>query len=363
VEAQASLNPWWWRGEGVLTRKDGSFTMFGDPDLGAGHLVATLADASSSAPAPFRPGDRDVEIALARCGRIVGRILTDQALDGRGVRLRLRPSGEADAENAQTWFIGMSDGRFTLPGIPAGSWTLEIAAMDGEEPELLAAIPELRVLAGEVARDARLDPLDLRGRVHVVHVEVVAPDPAEAGESIVRLFAPGATAPLRVVAGQRRHFQFVVTAPEVTVDVWAPRCRHAVREHVHESTTIELVRGTTVPLAVRLIGPQLVELLASEREATWFIVSCVPEGSVSTMKLPWLVQLAEDAPIHFELPDLGRWEVRAQLFDRHEGLRHQLAFAPGPLVLDVRDSTPLDVTLPITLDALRAAFDELAKPR
>ncbi len=127
---------------------------------------------------PFRPGQEGVKAVLAAAGRVDVEPLCDDPEYSRGMRFHLRREGsERNVHGPRR--LSWEHLRWNV--VPPG--TYELCVM-GERPWiLLAHVEGIEVEAGELLRDPRLCPLDLRGKLRLLTLIVrdekglLIPDP------------------------------------------------------------------------------------------------------------------------------------------------------------------------------------------
>jgi hypothetical protein len=120
-----------------------------------------LARESSSALEVVPVGKQEHELVIV-AGSLSGRLLVDEGVDPRGLRLRCGAHEYARPE---------LDGSFVFPSVD-----LRVERLTVELPghhEALAFVEGLELIQGGMFRDPRLDPLDLRGKVVPWHVHFV----------------------------------------------------------------------------------------------------------------------------------------------------------------------------------------------
>lgn len=171
--AQGQWMPDW--GEERTCGGDGSFILLGEPPREGLRLVAD-APGHLRRELDVEPGARGLEIVLQAGGTLRGRILADKGvpLDGLNLALEMPASGFEDA--LHQWSSPDADGRFAFSGLPAGVARLSVqAGWSGDGFGGLARIEGIAV-GPDAAPDPRLDPIDLRGRVHVCTVRARGED-------------------------------------------------------------------------------------------------------------------------------------------------------------------------------------------
>ncbi|MCK6445369.1 MAG: hypothetical protein L6Q99_03170 [Planctomycetes bacterium] len=157
---------WWGAGR---TNGEGRFELRGRANGDEIDVTATSAELASP-PVRARRGQRDVVVALEATGTLAGRVVADATTRSGAMIVQLMRETDGEGE-----FVGhaevAADGGFVVRRLWPGSYTamLHDASLWSE----LTRVPGIVVRAGEVTRDPRLDPLDLRGTRFVVKLTVV----------------------------------------------------------------------------------------------------------------------------------------------------------------------------------------------
>lgn len=157
---------WWGAGR---TNGEGRFELRGRANGDDIEVTATAGELASS-PVRARRGQRDVTVALEPTGTIAGRVVADATTRSGAMIVQLMRETLGEGE-----FVGhaevAADGGFVARRLRPGTYTavLHDASLWSE----LTRVTGIVVRAGEVTRDPRLDPLDLRGTRFVVKLTVV----------------------------------------------------------------------------------------------------------------------------------------------------------------------------------------------
>lgn len=119
-------------------------------------------------------GERELRLVLGAPGTIGGSVLLDSSL---ATSMMLVHATRMGLEGTRLPVLGEKarvlapDGRFELRGLRPGTYTIHVVyAANGCE---VAAVPSVVARAGESTRDARLDPLDLRGACRLVTLRLL----------------------------------------------------------------------------------------------------------------------------------------------------------------------------------------------
>ncbi len=137
-------------------------------------------DLALSAPCRVPAGTRDLRLTLARCGSLDGRLSAPAGVDLGDLTVVLRGAATAAATGERDTSRGVlvrvaKDGTFRFPHLLPG--TCELIVRSGwDDASIVRRVPDLRIVAGEVCRDPRLQPLDLGEGRTAVRVTVRDPD-------------------------------------------------------------------------------------------------------------------------------------------------------------------------------------------
>jgi hypothetical protein len=159
-----------WRQDPALNTNsgsDGAFRIVGVTRPQRLRLRAQLGGRAPSDVVEVVPGARDVELVLPHACGISGRALLDVTVQPQRVRVvALRP-GEAALAPEQVLLERevrlAEDGTFGFTALPPGSYDLQFRIGNAGEPFFTLSGVEVR--DGGKAVDARLDAIDLRGKV------------------------------------------------------------------------------------------------------------------------------------------------------------------------------------------------------
>ncbi len=150
--------------EGGATDADGRFAVYGPC---TGHALSLVLEHPDHRQDPVQAartyacGTRDVVVTATRTGRVEGRLLVDAA------RLSAPPTlvltqGPLSPGLWRLWREGPG-WRFRFTGVPAGRCAIAVLDASSTAAVPVLTVEDVLVEAGEVTRDPRLDPIDLRG--------------------------------------------------------------------------------------------------------------------------------------------------------------------------------------------------------
>ena len=159
-----------------------------------------------SDPIPFRESD-DLRIVVPARGELVGKLLVDDGVPLNRVRLMVRADAGGDVPPLQQmgWLLPRvePDGTFRFSELAEGRYLLVAAA--SHDGGVLATIRDLYVDAAGAGTDARVQPLDLRGRLRWIRLDVFD---EQGGPVKATLFALGAGGDFRQLGVSDRHHLF-----------------------------------------------------------------------------------------------------------------------------------------------------------
>lgn len=120
-------------------------------------------------------GASGIVLRVTGTGAIEGSVLLDPGIKPSVLSVRAEvqdpPRGEASVWASPTRLA--EDGSFRIEDLRPGTYTLSLQASSGRSS--LPTFRDVAVRAGGVTRDARFDPLDLRGTLRALTIEVVDP--------------------------------------------------------------------------------------------------------------------------------------------------------------------------------------------
>lgn len=169
-------------GDEIACEEDGSFVLYGVPPEEGLRLLA-------DAPGHLRkeleasPGALGLVIRLESGGTLRGKLLADPGIPLDDLVIQLLVPGVGMEEEGRHWAsLDPADGSFTIVGLRPGIGVLTVSSgWAMEENDTIARIEGLAV-GPDAAPDPRLDPIDLRGRLHGCRVRVRAEDGATISE-------------------------------------------------------------------------------------------------------------------------------------------------------------------------------------
>jgi hypothetical protein len=225
---------------------DGAFLLHGSAPSGSLRLLA-------QAPGHLRKefettaGTEALVIRLDAGGALRGRVLADPGVPLDDLVLTLIVPGTDPEDDGQRWGgIDADDGDFAFDGLRPGLGTLTISASwNSHDDEPLVRIEGIAVGPGAAA-DPRLDPIDLRGRLHACRLKVRTED----GAPIEEIQAWLADAPETQFHGRNGEVTVIAPRPPGRLVISAEGFRRATLDATQAEHEVVLRRGPEVVLAV-----------------------------------------------------------------------------------------------------------------
>ncbi len=197
-------------------------------------------------PVPFRQGEVGVRLVLAKRASLAGQVLTDAAVDARLFEVNLEPEHGGTAVAMTTPAV---DGRWLMQDVPRGSWRVVVAARGGHAE--FARISGINVLS-DVAEDARLACIDLRGQVRNVAINILDGEGAAVREAWVHLAGVRRGTWQRASDGR---LEVLLGAEPVDIAAEAEGRGRAEARAVEQDTTLRLAHGHPVRIELVELPP------------------------------------------------------------------------------------------------------------
>jgi len=232
------------------TAADGAFALHGN--VTSGPVELRLGETNPRVvPLRVAVGTTDVELVAYRTGGIGGRLLLDP-----GIRLdyplsvSVHPDLDAEAVESDSPFerrAQKTPGSFEIDGLLPGSYTLNVEA---DEP--LFEARGILVASGEVATDPRIQEIDLRGRLHLFTLVLVAPASSAGLAGVVAFTPAGASAPVRScrLMGTDTAVELLTTLPQIDATVRVSGYRLERLSDLGPRTEVQLRAGLCVRLSL-----------------------------------------------------------------------------------------------------------------
>jgi RNA polymerase sigma factor (sigma-70 family) len=343
------------------TDAEGRFHLRDDPPPGRYAIAARTGEFGFGEFVPFERGQQDLVVRLPSLAGLAGRLLLPEGVEAARLRVTIEAQIASGASRPSV-VAPRPDGTFDLGGLAAGSYRVSVRrAWDGEGAAL-ALVQDVLVSEGDVHRDPRLDPLDLREHLHALTLEIVdergAPVPL--GHVALQPHGPdGTVKPTVRVAFERGALRLCGVGRSSDVTVVAPGFRTVRVEDVSASRRIALEPGFQVrvrlPVGLALspepVGMRLGFWHADHpRRATERVFDARDQPSRQWGGAPQ-VEWALDGSPEFELllPQSGTWSVtwvvRQRLPDGSEGNWGLRADYSGNSFVVPADGSPVETLL------------------
>lgn len=145
---------------------DGTFEIRASTEFARVRVLARAPFRAESDPVEFEPGARDVRLVTARGCQIAGRVLVDEGVYENAIQVHaIGPGPRVEAKPYRQSRV--QRGAFEIGPIAPGRYDLEFRR--GTKAELIHRIDGIDVPPAGKAVDARLDAIDLRGKMAVPH--------------------------------------------------------------------------------------------------------------------------------------------------------------------------------------------------
>jgi hypothetical protein len=232
-----------------------------------GSEESTHAYVSASKPGYFAAqvtlerGATNVKLVLRPGGVVAGRILVDRGIPMDLLRVRLelpdvtrydkpirrgvrRSIGLGDPLSDPWVYVPLDDGQFTFEGLLATPAKIAVMVQDQVVP--VAEVDSIRVRDAGEAVDPRLDPLDLRGILQLLSIDVLDDASRKCSGATVVLSDPIGRFGDRGRATQDGRATFLAPKGVYDVDVDLAGWRRAHLSGVLGSQTVQLKKGSPV---------------------------------------------------------------------------------------------------------------------
>jgi len=222
------------------------------------HLIAGASKPGylDAKPVPFDRGAQGIELVLERGGVIAGTVLVDPGIPVESVRLHLesstesrdrlasRGTGDASEDDEPGVRTPAKDGAFAFEGVPAKDARLVVTIVDDASP--LLEIRAIQVREVGEPTDPRIDPVDLRGMLELVTIEVQDDQGKSCSNAMVVLGDPSGAREARGKLTQEGRATFVCASGPHDVEVELAGWRRAHLASVHGNQVVQLKRGFPV---------------------------------------------------------------------------------------------------------------------
>ena len=266
---------------------------------GARLRIAAKRAGSVGAAREFAPGEAGLVLELTPEGAIEGVVLLDDEVPGSLVEL----SVEGDVEHLnyveRTTQIG-EDGAFRIGRLRAGEHSISVRIR--RHHDAIGVFEGIPVTAARTTRDARLNPLDLRGRFRVHEVRLSADEHRLSGQVS---FGPSGSDPQEAKRAwfDGSEFDLVTEHELLDVEIVARGYRTARLAGVRGRIEVELRRSQSVRLA---LAPD-VEL----PDRPHFLKAALTRDGHTHNAIDWAAPAFDDETreISVRVPELGKMQV------------------------------------------------------
>lgn len=317
--------------------------------------VVAYRDGATAESGAIAMGSTDVVLRMPLTGSLAGRVLLDEAVAELSWIVRAHCSDESGApEPNQAVDWELDDGEFDLGALSPGDY--DVSVIEADSAECVARVQRVRVVAAQLTRDPRLNPIDLRSALHLVGLSIAA----DSGE---RLREPWVVARATWPDGRveifdvevRRHTaaSIVCAASGVDVRVGAEGC-----------TEVDL-RGVTSDRQVVLRAAPLVVVtlpggVAARDGAYRLGVQLVHESYRPPSPRPLTVVWFDDGPrVELTAPVIGAVLVEPWIWTEKSGRNAAPIALDPPQYIDVAATGTTAVELRVTATDVERALAAL----
>ncbi len=247
--------------EGLATtsREDGKFEIRSFRSIPMLRLTATRTGYADEGVLETPPGPLDLKIVLKAGGSVEARLLLDPDIPRDLLRVRLRIRTEGGPPDAPPIYDREhqpeANGFVSFVGAPPGIGGIVVRAPSYGRKNL-AAIDAVRVEAGGASHDPRLNPIDLRGALRVVELEVVDSADRPVGDAEYETMLADGSPGVRTSTGRGR-VKILASIEGFDVRVTSPRRRSAFVSRPSGYTRVLLADPQAAVLAVPNELPRL----------------------------------------------------------------------------------------------------------
>lgn len=296
-------------------------------------------------------GAQGIRILLARGGSVEGSVVLDGGVRGADLEAVLLP-----ASGPETAVRLDAGGRFRFSASVPGTCRVGVRIREARAP--FAIVGDVLVKAGETARDARLDPLDLRGRLRSAVITVTDGDGDPVPDFVVDGDPAAGSGHLPSSRGIGGRARLILADPSVDVVVSASGYRPASVRGVAGDRRVVLRGG--IPVRLVLAGGAVPPPSPFRLEAVLVPAAAAPgmAGHVPPAIEPRPVD--GEGKLRILLPSPGRWRVswlvtrRGRWPSAGVGLPADVASVIDVADLDAEQTIPVSLPAGALAEALRA---------
>jgi hypothetical protein len=195
-------------------RRDRTFEVHGETAPGRYRLAFYERTHLPIEPIEFAVGTQNLRIPASLGYRLAATAVLPDGIEAQWLQGELLPAGHERAESVNTWRDAAVEMRW--PAIPPGTYTLQLRVDGVSSP--LATIPEIQIpLPAE--GDARLQNIDLRGKIHTLELRVTTNQLREKAQGGPMVFRMPQTNPKVWTGHQAFQGNLVLPVPTGPVDL------------------------------------------------------------------------------------------------------------------------------------------------
>ena len=327
------------------TDRDGEFAIHGWLDAVALRVRANHGSYLPSEEVDIARGAGDLLLVLHGAGTIAGSVLLDEGVPASRLTVRAWPSEmEPSERRGQTGRPG-DDGSFELRKLSPGLWNVRL-----ETPEEVAYVPNVEVVAGEAARDPRLQKIDLRGALLFVELHVVDAEGTALRRARAAVVGDAEDGTSPTISARNGTIQILTTRKALDLDVMCDGFRTQRLVDARGKMQVVLDRG--IPVRFVLSDPD-----AAREEGCVVMASAFPRESSFT-RTASRATFHRDGSATLLLREPGPHRVVLVVrADLGNGITRAVPILEAQLDFEVQDAWKEPTfTIRVTLDQLRAAI-------
>ncbi len=341
---------------GLPTRADGRFELRGRLERKETAIYIEDHRYLPSPPVRVALGTKDLEIVLHSPSNFIGYMTLDPGVDERAVEVvALQPSTAEIRANVVKSIARPGATEFQFGKFAAGVYDFAFRLRGGEE---LAIVRAAGVTPGE--HDARLDCVDLAGRINVFQVHVVDANDQPIAKATLVSRAAGSNsmwAKYDIEQGLATCFSI---SPRVDLCAFAPGLRTVALSSVDHDLTLRLVAG--YPVRAKLASSSLVP--PDAYRLSFVLTAKSPFYSGASEHPQATGMFASDGTALAVASDAGIYDLMLKLAPVGPESRHVWSWlrSPTPSTVEIRDEGG-EQSIEIAFDTatLDAAIEELDK--
>jgi hypothetical protein len=235
----------------VQSGADGTFDVR-SPFDGQHFQLGAKKDGLTCLPLDFTPGDPALVIALSGTGSLRGSLRVDAGVPLDKLKVTAEPAEGDREEHFFDWDGGRTapgaGGGFTLANLLPGLYDV---ALETDAGQPLQRAEGVLVSAGEENADPRLQGIDLRGKLHALHITLVAPEGKSVTQGNYSFGRAGAESPNGWSWFSGPEFDVLSTDSPIDLDLTVSGYEAIHLRGISEDQRLELSSGLLVRILVR----------------------------------------------------------------------------------------------------------------